>query len=133
MKETSFIKFIIIASMALCFVAGIAYVFPFSVGASAPSGLPATVIDSFTKQVGPQGNTLISTSTPSCSSRVVSTVAKPVMLVFTRSASTTVSATYGHLQGASTTVAYDSGLYGCNQITAYGFDATTTITITNLN
>ena len=106
--------------------------------ASAPIGLPATVATSSTLSVGPQNNvwTGLGTTTPTaearqqCAARIITTVGQPIMLSFGAISSTTLSQTVGHQQAASTTVAYDSGLYGCGYLTVRGLNASTTITIT---
>ena len=98
------------------------------VSASAPSGLPATIATTSTVIIGP-GNSMTAFATSSCSARIISTVAQPVMLTFTDLAGQSPTGVFGHLQGASTTVAYDSGVYGCNLVRVYGFVASTTITI----
>lgn len=50
------------------------------------------------------------------------------MLTFSDYAGQTPTGLYGHLQAASTTVAYDSGLYGCGLMKVYSF-ATQQITV----
>ena len=102
--------------------------------ASAPSGLPATVYDVQSIAVGPDYNTLLYASNDRCSSRVVSTRGQAVMLNFATTSAQATSTSYlssvkGLWQGASTTVAYDSGVYGCGAFAAYGVVASTTITI----
>ena|SRR3990167_10549597 len=100
---------------------------------SAPNGNASVIAVTSFVDVGPTGNIVL--RDPSvCSSRVVTTVAKAIMLNFSTSTSVAtstgrLSATKGHLQSASTTVAYDSGIYGCDYLAAYGFDSTTTITV----
>lgn len=101
--------------------------------ASAPSGLSTTVAVATTTAVGPQEKKQLF-SVSNCNSRVVSTVASAVMLTFADPSngdvsSTTLSGVTGHLQAASTTVVYDSGLYGCGRVFAYAF-ASSTITTT---
>lgn len=88
--------------------------------ASAPSGLPATVATTSSIAVGTStlSTTLFVPST--CSARIITTVAQPIMLSFSAISSTTITQTVGHLQGASTTVAYDSGIYGCGRVNAVG-------------
>ena len=97
--------------------------------ASAPSGLPSTVATTSQILVGPgvgMEKILFATST-NCASRIISSVVSPLMLQFTLAfGSTTLpNGTSGHLQAASTTIAYDSGLYGCNAVVAYAFSSTT--------
>jgi len=95
---------------------------------SAPSGLPATVSTSspYTVSIG-TSVTLIATST--CAARIVSTGAGAVNLTFSDISGQTPSGTYGHWQAASTTVAYDSGQFGCGLVKAYGM-STGILTIT---
>jgi hypothetical protein len=52
------------------------------------------------------------------------------MLTFNDYAGQTPTGAFGHLQAASTTVVYDSGLYGCGAVKIYGFDANSVITVT---
>ena len=90
------------------------------VGASAPSGLPATVATSSIQSVSSTALVVAATTT-ACSARIVSTtVAGGVMIGFAELPYGLVpSATQGHWQAASTTVAYDSGLYGCGAMRIY--------------
>lgn len=83
--------------------------------ASAPSGLPATVGTStqYTLLAGTAG-TLVASS--SCTSRVVSTQSSGILLTFDDRYTPTLGV--GFWQGASTSVAYDGGLYGCGQMKA---------------
>lgn len=137
-----------IAVVAIAAAVGFWAASPKTLG-SAPIGLPASVATVRIIDVGPGMNVLLfngpSSTTPTgniCTSRVISTVGKPIMLKFattseaaigTGSASSSVPILWGyagHVQGASTTVAYDSGIYGCPFVGAYGFDATTSIMIT---
>lgn len=93
-------------------------------GASAPSGLPATIASSSSYSLTTTASTLFATS--SCSARIVTTQASPIMLTFSDYSNQTPTAMYGHLQAASTTVAYDSGLYGCGLVKVYSFTTATT-------
>lgn len=74
------------------------------------------------------------TTNTDCDARVISTTGSHIFISFGEPitpgniASTTLANGVGHIQGASTTVAYDSGLYGCGQWHAWA-PATTTITI----
>lgn len=85
----------------------------------APQGLGATVATSSNPVIGTSGVILFSTST--CAARVITTVASPIMLTFSDYSAQTPTATFGHLQLASTTVTYDSGQYGCGLFKAFGF------------
>lgn len=103
-------------------------------GASAPSGLPASIYKVTNIEVGPQANTLVFSSTDRCSSRIISTVGSSIMLNFASTSAQATSTAYlsefvGHIQGASSTVAYDSGIYGCPNVGIYGV-ASTTIRVT---
>ena len=91
-----------------------------------------------TTTVGPQGAAAVKTqifaANTSCKSRIISTVNGAVMLSFDdipgagNVGSTTVSGTVGHVQVASTTVAYDAELFGCGTWNAWA-SASTTITL----
>ena len=96
--------------------------------ASAPSGLPATVATSSNPTVTTTASLVIATST-ACSARIVTTVASPIMLTFSDNQGKVPTGTYGHLQPASTTVAYDSGQYGCGAVRIYSF-VSSAITVT---
>lgn len=105
----------------------------------AANGLPATIATSTVLTVGTTAITVWSTdaSNGSCSSRVITTTGKPIMISFGNRpnypagnrATSTASATQGHYQAASTTVAYDASIYGCGTVGIYGFDAASTITV----
>lgn len=104
--------------------------------AAAPIGIPASVATTSTSVIGPTVaiNNLRMGSTTNetylqCASRIISTSNSAIMLAFSSAASTSLSGTVGNWQAASTTVAYDSGLYGCGYWTVYAY-ATTTLTIT---
>lgn len=84
------------------------------------------VATSSTIAIGPQENKTLFTARQTCSSRIITTVAQPVMLSFHSSVVPTALA--GHLQAASTTVVYKSDDYGCGAVSAYGYTASTTIT-----
>lgn len=100
------------------------------------TGQAARVSTTSTIAVGPSlttdgsGRTVLFQEQSICAARIITTVGQPISLSFDKKASTTPSATLGHEQLASTTVVYDSGLFGCGQVTAYGYGASTTITIT---
>ena len=110
---------IILGIVAICFVIyGSVGVNKSKLG-SASSGLPSSIATSSNPTVGTTAVLLFATST--CASRVITTVASPVMLTFSDNQGKVPTGVYGHLQGASTTVAYDSGLYGCDAVRAFGF------------
>lgn len=90
-----------------------------------------------TTTVGPEARPAVRifSNDSDCDARVVTTRGdSAIMISFGEPinvgdiSSTTVLGATGHLQLASTTVVYDSGLYGCGQWHAYGF-ASTTITV----
>lgn len=100
----------------------------------ATSGLPSYLAIATTTAVGPQEVKTIFSSNSQCTSRVVGTAGQAVMLTFGDPvngdvSSTTLTSMVGHWQGASTTVSYDSGIYGCGRWSAFGV-ASTTITST---
>lgn len=72
-------------------------------------------------------------ATSTCSARIVTTKSADILLSFYDGAPT-LNSFNGHLQTASTTVAYSSGQYGCGLVRAYalvgGGVASTTINIT---
>lgn len=72
-------------------------------------------------------------TSPTCHNRVV-TPNTDIRISFDQVAghgSSTLSATIGHIQTGSTTVTYDSALYGCGQMTAIAATATGTVTISS--
>lgn len=88
-----------------------------------------------TTAVGPQdGEDTIFASNETCKARVVTTQGtSAIMLSFGDKingdfSSTTLTGTIGHLQLASTTVAYDSGIYGCGRWTVFAW-ASSTLTV----
>lgn len=109
---------------------------------SAPSGLPATQTYATTTTVGPDGDidgtsVTIFSAVRNCSSRVVSTN-DIIWLSFATPAnvgdiaSSTIASEVGFAQAASTTVVYDSGLYGCGRVSGYAI-ASTTLTVAEFN
>ncbi len=101
---------------------------------SAPSGVPGTVATTSVSLFAAGGtNILVGTTTGSgCSSRVISTTAGYVMLTFSDIAGQVPSGAFGLLQAASTTVAYDSGIYGCGLLRAYS-PVVQTVTVMRVN
>lgn len=65
--------------------------------------------------------TLIATTT--CVARIITTKSSAILLTFSDYNNASPSSLYGHLQPASTTVAYDSGQYGCGKVKAYSMTA----------
>lgn len=91
---------------------------------SAPSGLPATVATSGPLAITTASQTIIATSTD-CAARIVSTNNQPLKLTFGDADGDTPTGTNGIWQGASTTVSYDGGLYGCGAVKAFSYAAQT--------
>lgn len=97
----------------------------------APAGLYTSYSTTSQATIGPQERLAFLYPLTDCTSRVISTVGSAIMLSFNTSSSTatsTVSGTQGVVQAASTTVAYDSEIYGCGVVAGLGF-ASTTISI----
>lgn len=123
---------------AILFIAGFSLIAFQSrlVEGSAPSGQSSYLQSATTTATGPQQIKKIFSATTNCKARVISTRETALMVVF--GATTTlnagdigtssVSATIGHVQAASTTVAYDGGIYGCGEWWAFGFSSTTITT-----
>src|SRR3990167_4345966 len=84
---------------------------------SAPPGLSAGTSTTYRTSASSTAGFIMNFNN-SCSSRTISTASTSIMLAF---GSSTPSASFGHWQGASTTVAYDSGLYGLGHWRVYGF------------
>lgn len=107
----------IIVTSALLF----AFSYSNLVTASAPSGLPATVASSSAPRVTSTQSLVIATS--SCSARIISTATSSVRITFSDIQGAVPTDDRGHWQGASTTVAYDSGLYGCDAVRVWSQSA----------
>lgn len=66
-----------------------------------------------------------------CVARIVTTSTSSIRIKFSDHADFTLGTNIGHFQGASTTVSYDSGIYGCGLWTARNLGdigMTTTVT-----
>lgn len=102
-----------------------------SVG-SAPMGLAATVGSSSVYALAASTAASI-VATSSCTARIITTSGATggMMLTFGDYAAQTPTATFGHYQAASTTVAYDGGIYGCGLVKAFSF-AAQTITVSDV-
>lgn len=88
------------------------------VQASAPSGLPTVMATTSQAAVSSTASLVFATS--SCAARIISTTgAGGIMISFTDRQGFVPSATLGFWQAASTTVAYDSGQYGCSAVRIY--------------
>lgn len=98
---------------------------------SAFTGSVATLSSATTTTVGPDTNVTIFNSTKSCTSRIVTTNYAAIRFTTGDVAgfgSTTLANGNGLTQAASTTVAYDGGIYGCGRWTAEAI-ASTSITV----
>lgn len=87
--------------------------------ASAPSGLIARVSTTsvFHLEAGVADHLFGFATSTLCGSRVISTGPLAIRIGFMDGATATPSS--GHVQAASTTVAYDAQVYGCGRYTAY--------------
>lgn len=91
------------------------------------TGITTRIATTSNPTVGTSAVRIFATST--CSGRIISTTGKAIMLTFTDAPAQVPTATFGHIQAASTTVVYDASEYGCNAVRAYGFDANSSITV----
>lgn len=89
-------------------------------GASAEPGVASTVATSSSVAVTATAKEVFATST--CLSRVISTASSTIRVTFSNFSNQTPTAFFGHVQAASTTVAYDSGLYGCGLLKVYSYE-----------
>lgn len=102
-----------------------------SSGSAVPGNAALVTTSIASKSVGPDEKIqLFSTST--CASRIVTTSGdSDIRLSLSENGKASLSSTVGVAQLASTTVAYDSGLYGCGRVDAYAF-ASSTVTVVEL-
>lgn len=123
------LRYIIVAVTILLLAIGFAIDSTPKAGAAAPSGLPATVATSSSQIVITSAPIIFATST--CAARIITVNAGGnIMLTFSDMLGQTPTATFGRFQAASTTVEYDSGIYGCGSVKAYGSGVTITTTET---
>lgn len=92
---------------------------------SAPSGLPASIASSSLELALGGGAQSILNANTTCASRIITSSSSPLRLSFGSTTlgsltptagqfgTTSITATAGNVQAASTTLVYDSGLYGC--------------------
>jgi hypothetical protein len=87
-------------------------------------------VASSTSQIIPArtARVLFATSTP-CTTRIITSRASPLMLTFSNYNNASPTGVFGHYQAASTTVAYEAGVYGCGLVKVYA-DVADTITVT---
>lgn len=105
--------------------------------ASAPGGFRTIVSSSTVKAtVGTTTTTLFGVNS-SCTNRVVTTYAQPILITFATSTDLdqTVQPTnvFGHIQPASTTKEYDAGLYGCGVMQAISYPASSGVPSTTIS
>ena len=127
-------------AIAILILAGILLFKPMNTAlGGAFTGTSAYLQSATTTVVGPQGAAAVKTQVfaenTACKARVITTSGlSAIMISFDdipaagNVGSTTVSGTVGHWQAASTTVAYDSGIYGCGTWNVWAY-ATSTLTV----
>ena len=124
----------IVAPLALIALGAIAFAImqaQVAVGSAFP-GQQAKLQTATTTILGP-GTVTLFAATDFCLNRVVTTQSQEIKVLFGDAiglTATSVSATVGHLQAASTTVSYDAGLYGCGKMVGRA-TASTTVTISS--
>lgn len=127
MKNKILVSFVFVSTLIV--VGLIALDFKAKVSeASAPSGLQSTVATSSVFTIGAAAATVFATSS-NCASRIITTKANEITITFTDKTGQSPTNVFGHLQAASTTVAYDSGIYGCNAFKIYSY-GTQNLTVT---
>lgn len=89
---------------------------------AATSGLAAGVASSTEQTVSTSAVTIFATSS-NCVNRVISTNASDIKLTFTQKEGRSPDSDTGVVQLASTSVAYDSGLWGCDAVQAYSYSS----------
>lgn len=101
----------------------------------APSGLPSAAATSTSRLVGLAAVELFPEAL-NCATTIIGTKSEPIMISFSGVfdqvgnigvASSSLSGSIGFVQAASTTVAYDSGLYGCGAVFVISGTANTSI------
>lgn len=112
-----------IAALAIVAVLYASFLFanPFTAGAEDATQIPAVVATTSVAGVTTSASTIFATS--SCTGRVISTRESAIMLTFSDNQGQVPTGLYGHVQAASTTVAYDAGTYGCGAFKAFSFTA----------
>ena len=123
-KEVLFIA--ALAVLAL----GMAFFYSSDVAGRAPPGLSVNVATSSAVNLGDQTALMVQATSTNCGARIITTRASDILLTFADGMATPTSANMqGHLQSASTTIAYDADTYGCGRIVAFPMNDTA-ITIT---
>lgn len=91
----------------------------FQVKAATQPGIAAFVATSSNITL-PAATAISVFATSTCAARIVSTQVMPVMLTFSDITNQSPTGSFGLLQAASTTVAYDASLYGCGLVKIVG-------------
>jgi hypothetical protein len=129
----------LLALVGLLAITAYVYTNSFNVQGASFTGTVSRLDSATTTSVGPQASpsVRIFTANTECDARVISTAGSNIFISFGETgvagniSSTTLNNNVGHLQLASTTEVYDSGLYGCGQWHAFG-TASSTITVSEL-
>lgn len=93
------------------------------------TGTATNVVSATSTAVGPDTVVTLFAINGSCDTRIITTNNDAIHLSFRTITGFAPTSVVGHYQAASTTVAYDSGLYGCGLVTALGLTASGTVTI----
>ena len=119
MSLDNILKVLTIASFGITFGLVVGFTRPvYNIGSAQP-GIPANAASSsFATLTAGTVQTLFATSTSGCSSRIITTQAGYLELVLSDRFGAVPNGSYGVYQAASTTVAYDRGLYGCGAVKA---------------
>ncbi len=113
-----------ILSLALLIAGWLVHTTPQMRFGNATPGLASFAATTSSDSLAANTSTAIA-ATSTCVARIVTTSGvSGVMLLFTDKAGNTLTGTLGTaLQAASTTVAYDSGQYGCGLVRAFSYGA----------
>lgn len=87
--------------------------------ASFPGGQAAIATTSVAAVTG-TASTVFATSS-ACAARMITTQGSEIRVTFSDYAGQSPTATFGHNQPASTTVAYDGGIYGCGLVKVFSY------------
>ncbi len=128
MTQRTYFPYVLFAAAVVAVLFLVSYS-NYTAHASAPSGLTAVIATTSQITVGAtiSGAPILATST--CTARIVSTGPRAVSLTMSDKTGQVPSGIFGYYQAASTTVAYDSGLYGCGALRAFGAGADSVITV----
>ena len=97
---------------------------------SAPNGVQATIASS-TNVSFVAATAKVAIATSSCTARIISTTNSAIMITFSDYNNTAPTGILGVWQAASTTVGYDSGIYGCGLVKIFSY-TTAPVTITDV-